>query len=120
MSKGSNPEVLSVSIQTLRRLVFGLAVVGTGLGVLGIRAAYGRLGSDSAEGHILTTAIVVVSVAVLGVFAFSRHVQSTGKRMAMEDDEQFCDDCFAGLLSSEHHQKCIVPEREAAEREATR
>lgn len=26
-----------------------------------------------------------------------------------EDPEQFCDTCFAGLESSEHHEKCVAP-----------
>jgi hypothetical protein len=25
---------------------------------------------------------------------------------AAEDDEEFCPDCFAGMESSEHHEKC--------------
>lgn len=27
------------------------------------------------------------------------------------DDEQFCSDCFAGMESSEHHEKCELPVR---------
>jgi len=26
----------------------------------------------------------------------------------MDDDEQFCNRCFAGVESSEHHEKCVV------------
>lgn len=34
------------------------------------------------------------------------------------DDEQFCDDCLAGLESSEHFYECVVPAREAMEQES--
>lgn len=26
-----------------------------------------------------------------------------------EDDERFCSTCFAGMTSSEHHEKCVAP-----------
>jgi len=39
----------------------------------------------------------------------NRHIETA------EDDEQFCDLCFAGLLSAEHFQKCELPERKREE-----
>ena len=30
-------------------------------------------------------------------------------QMWADDSEEFCDDCFAGMESSEHHEKCVVP-----------
>lgn len=27
----------------------------------------------------------------------------------IQDDEEFCSDCFAGLTSSQHHEECIAP-----------
>jgi hypothetical protein len=36
----------------------------------------------------------------------------------VEDDEQFCDSCKAGLESSEHFEKCVRPARDAEEKQA--
>lgn len=33
-----------------------------------------------------------------------------------EDTEVFCNNCFAGMESSEHHQKCVRPREELQER----
>jgi hypothetical protein len=34
------------------------------------------------------------------------------------DDEEFCRHCYAGLTSSEHHEKCVIPARIAEEHHA--
>jgi len=49
------------------------------------------------------------TVGVVAMLSIALEPRST------EDDEEFCPTCFAGMLSTEHHQRCVVPDRVANE-----
>lgn len=87
-----------------------------------IRARLGRalprvhgtmlLRDEWAPGKPLTPAGAALIDAILPeVVALLEEARAEG-----EDPEQFCDTCFAGLESSEHHEKCVLP-AEAAQDE---
>lgn len=42
---------------------------------------------------------------------------NAARAQELVDDEEFCPDCFAGMESSEHFEKCELPARRREERQ---